>query len=101
MEIQVTLFDKNKKYKPVSAIVKRFSALNEQTQPQIIKEGVEKICIQHSWDKTDLKKYNYTIVKVRVYDQEKIRREAEERYQKIKEEKYASGEWKRPNKGGK
>ena len=48
------------------------------------------------WSNADLKKYEYTRAKVRRYDKEKIAKENAERYEKIKEEKYASGEWKRP-----
>lgn len=93
MEYQITLFDKTNKYKPVSAIVK---AVATETQPAIIKKGVEKICIKRGWNKQDLAKYGYTTVKIRIYDKEKLDKEAEERYNKIKEAKYASGEWKRP-----
>lgn len=38
--------------------------------------------------------------KMREYDKEKIKAENEARYTKIKEQKYASGEWKRPKKEG-
>ena len=95
MEYQITLFDKANKYKPVSAIVK---AVATESQSALIKKGVEKICIKRGWDKKDLVRYGYTTVKIRIYDKEKLDKEAEERYNKIKEEKYASGEWKRPKK---
>lgn len=88
---QVTLFCKDGKYKPVSAIVdERLSYASIQL------EGIRQICMKRGWDKDDLKRYGYTLYKVRPYDKEKIEQENKERYEKIKEEKYASGEWKRP-----
>ena len=90
-QYQVTLFCKDGKYKPVSAIVdERFGYANIQL------EGIRKICAKRGWDKDDLKRYGYTLCKVRLYDKEKIKQENDERYEKLKEEKYASGEWKRP-----
>ena len=95
MQYQVTIFCESKKYKPVSTIVD----MPEGTVRQIImKKGIEKICLKRLWDGKDLAKYGYTKVKVREYDKEKIAQENEERYNKIKEDKYASGEWKRPQK---
>lgn len=91
-EYQVTLIDKTKKYKPVSAIVRTKATI----QAEIIKAGAEKICMKRGWTSKELKAYGYTTAKVRVYDKEKIDAEARIRYEKIKEEKYASGEWKRP-----
>ena len=95
MEYQVTLFDKTNKYKPVSTVIKSVAT---ESQSALIKKGVEKICINRGWDKKDLVRYGYTTVKIRLYDKEKLDKEAKERYNKIKEEKYASGEWKRPKK---
>ena len=97
MEYQVTLFDKSGKYRPVSAIV----TTTETDIKAILKMGTEKICRNRGWIGADLKKYNYITGKVRKYDKERIAEEAAERYQKIKEEKYASGEWKRPKKSAK
>lgn len=88
---QVTLFCKDGRYKPVSAIVdERLGYTSIQL------EGIRQICMKRGWDKDDLKRYGYTLCKVRPYDKEKIEQENKERYEKIKEEKYASGEWKRP-----
>ena len=92
-QYQVTLICDNGKYKPVSTIV----TLEETTDKKVImREGQRKIMIQRYWSMADLKKYGYTKGKVREYDLEKIERENAERYERIKEEKYASGEWKRP-----
>ena len=92
-QYQVTLICDNGKYKPVSTIV----TLEETSDKKIImREGQRKIMVQRYWSMADLKKYGYTKGKVREYDREKIARENAERYERIKEEKYASGEWKRP-----
>lgn len=92
-QYQVTLMCNNGKYKPVSTIV----SLEETSDKKaIMREGQRKIMIQRYWTMADLKKYGYTSGKVREYDREKIERENAERYARIKEEKYASGEWQRP-----
>ena len=100
-EYQITLTSTSGKYKPVSCIVKRDSKeVLEKGRDVFIKElqqqGIIKICQKRLWNNSDLKRYGYTKVKVREYDKEKIAKENAERYEKIKEEKYASGEWKRP-----
>ena len=101
VEYQVTLFCGTGKYKPVSCIVKRAEAVDlKATKKQLINDGMIKICQKRGWVIKDLARYGYNSAKVRVYDKEKLDREAKERYNKIKEEKYASGEWKRPKKEG-
>lgn len=94
MKYQVTLMCDNGKYKPVSTIVE----MDTQDIPAIKTRGIQRICAQRYWTKLDLKNYGYTKVKIRIYDKEKIDKENEERYNRIKEEKYANGEWKRPKK---
>ena len=99
MEYQVTLFCATDKYRPVSTLVKRASAVDiadPTTKRQILNEGMRKICIQTGWGPKDLAFYGYKSGKIRLYDKEKLDKEAEERYNRIKEEKYASGEWTRP-----
>jgi len=99
MEFQVTLFCITGKYKPVSTIVKRKTAcdISDATiKRQILNEGMQKICNTRGWSARDLAAYGFKTGKIRVYDKEKLDKEAEMRYNKIKEEKYASGEWKRP-----
>lgn len=93
MRYQVTLMCESGKYKPVSTIVEFDNPINKA---EIQNKGIVAICIKKGWSKKDLKTYGYTKVKCRVYDPEKIAQENAERYAKIKEEKYASGEWKRP-----
>lgn len=101
-QYQVTLHSKGGLYKPVSAIVTREQTSNRNLledateKAKIQLEGIQKICFKRGWGKDDLKRYYYTICQMRVYDKEKIAKENAERYEKIKEEKYASGEWKRP-----
>ena len=90
---QVTLICNNGKYKPVSALVVRKEGMDKKA---IQIAGITKICQKRYWQTSDLKKFGYTICKMRLYDPEKIAKENEERYEKIKEEKYASGEWQRP-----
>lgn len=96
-QIQITLESTTGKYKPVSTIievpsVKAFN-LDQETYR---KKAIERILVKRGWSKVDLVRYGYTKIKMRVYDQEQIKKENAETYEKIKEEKYASGEWKRP-----
>ena len=71
---------------------------NATIKRQLLNDGMKKICIQRGWTARDLATFGYATGKVREYDKEKLDKEAEERYNKIKEEKYASGEWKRPKR---
>lgn len=103
MEYQVTLICASNKYRPVSAIVKAsdkesFDLNNREDKKEIIKRGIQKICIARSWGSRELKLYEYTKSKVRVYDKVKIEQENKERYERIKEQHYQDGTWKRPNK---
>ena len=92
-QYQVTLICENGKYKPVSTIV----TMEETTDRKaIMREGQKKIMIKRYWSMADLTRYGYTKGKIREYDKEKIERENAARYEALKEEKYASGEWKRP-----
>ena len=100
-EYQVTLVCASGKYRPVSCIVKKDTNIiasigKEEYTKQIRKAGITKICQKRYWTNADLKRYEYTICKVRVYDKEKIDAENKARDEAIKEAKYASGEWKRP-----
>ena len=92
-QYQVTLICENGKYKPVSTIV----TMEETTDRRaIMREGQKKIMIKRYWSMADLTRYGYTKGKIREYDKEKIEKENAARYEALKEEKYASGEWKRP-----
>lgn len=101
MEYQITLFCTTKKYRPVSCIIKRNDKVdihNATIKRQLLNDGMKKICIQRGWTARDLATFGYATGKVREYDKAKIEAENAARYEKIKEEKYASGEWKRPKK---
>ena len=92
-QYQVTLICENGKYKPVSTIV----TMEETTDRKaIMREGQKKIMIKRYWSMADLTRYGYTKGKIREYDKEKIEQENAARYDALKEEKYASGGWKRP-----
>ena len=92
-QYQVTLICENGKYKPVSTIV----TMEETTDRRaIMREGQKKIMIKRYWSMADLTRYGYTKGKIREYDKEKIEQENAARYEALKEEKYASGGWKRP-----
>lgn len=93
-QYQVTLNSITGKYKPVSCIITTDLNL-EENKKEIINLGVKKICQKRYWTQKDLKTYGYLKAKVREYDKEKIAQENAERYEKIKEEKYAKGEWKK------
>lgn len=99
-EYQVTLFCENNKYKPVSCIVKveEINLDNSEDKRRVAKLGAKKICQKRMWKSKNLTSFGYTIAKVREYDRQKIAIENAIRYHKIKEEKYNSGEWKRPAK---
>lgn len=102
-EYQVTLVCNTNQYKPVSCIIKKDDkGLAEKGKKVFVeelkKEGIQKICNKRYWTTRELKKYGYTSVKVREYDKERIQQENNERYERLKEEKYASGEWQRPKK---
>ncbi len=101
-EYQVTLSCTTNKYKPVACIVKREQTTDEDLtlkpdiKREIINQGIKTICNKRLWCGKDLQRYGYLKVKVRLYDREKIAKENEERDNRIKEEKYNSGEWVRP-----
>lgn len=98
IQYQVTLYNPEGKYKPVSCIVTREEAdlAIPSIKKEIVQAGIQKICSKRYWSKQDLQRYGFSKAKTRVYDPEKFAKEAEARYTAIKEAKYASGEWERP-----
>ena len=107
-QYQVTLICKTGAYKPVSCIIeveqKQGIDLTKDTvmKKGIIERGVNKICASRFWTAKDLQKYGYLSAKIRLYDKLAIEKQKKENYEKLKEQKYASGEWKRPkNKASK
>lgn len=70
MKIQVTLFDKNNKYRPVSALVPVTDVNEIKTNREDIKNrGIKAIMIKRGWTKKELIEYNYLTCKMRVYPQ--------------------------------
>lgn len=101
-QYQVTLMCGSGKYKPVSCIIKHeaLDINNKEEKMTLVREGIQRICIKRYWTKADLKRYNYTKVKVREYDRSKIEAEPKARYETIKEAHYQDGSWKRPKEKG-
>ena len=95
MKYQITLFCKTGKYKPVSCIIEKN---DRDDKNKLLQRGLTKISISRGWSKDEMKRLGYTAVKIREYDPEKIKAEADARYTALKEEKYTTGEWKRPKK---
>lgn len=99
---QVTIYCENGSYKPISTIVEieqeeDIDLTKDKAQKKaIIQRGVNRICVTRYWTSKDLTKYGYLKAKARVYDKLAILQQKKENYEKLKEEKYASGEWKRP-----
>lgn len=99
---QVTIYCESGAYKPISTIVeieqeKDIDLTKDKTQRKVIMQrGVNRICASRCWTARDLTKYGYLKVKARAYDKLAILQQKKENYEKLKEEKYASGEWKRP-----
>lgn len=99
---QVTIYCENGAYKPISTIVEieqeeDIDLTKDKAQKKaIIQRGVNRICVTRYWTSKDLSKYGYLKAKARVYDKLAILQQKKENYEKLKEEKYASGEWKRP-----
>lgn len=88
MELQVTLFDKSGKYKPVSTLIQVESLEYYNSHSKAIKQkAITYICQKKMWSSADLKRYGYTSCKVRVYDKERIEQENKERYERIKQER--------------
>ena len=78
-QIQVTLFDKSNKYRPISTLinVESIEEYNNNKQ-QYLKKAITNICYQRRTSFQDLKKDGYTEIKTRVYDKEEIERQKKE-----------------------
>lgn len=88
MKYQVTLICKTGQYKPMSAIVEHeeVDLKDKKQKSKVAQKGLEKICIRRGMRSADLKKYNYSIIKVREYDKDKIAWQNAIRYNEIKKE---------------
>lgn len=107
---QITLKSTTNKYKPVSCIIENVQPndenllLNKTEKGKIINRGIQKICLQRTWGKRELIEYGYTRCVSRVFSQEVLdqtKKDNAANYERLKEEKYASGEWKRPSEKSK
>jgi len=67
--LQITLFDKENRYKPISTLIAVESVRYYNEHVKEIKEkGIIKICQKRGWTARELKKYNYLTCKVRVFN---------------------------------
>ena len=92
IRLQVTLFDTNNKYKPISTTVEVESVeYYKQHQQQTRQRAIEKICAKRYTTPKQLAKDGYNQIKVRVYQEQgkisKADKVAElERLMKIRQE---------------
>lgn len=70
MKIQFTLFTATNTYRPVSCIIDFPSPDLKSHTKEIQSLGIKKICAQRYWTRADLKKYGYTLYKMRVYKED-------------------------------
>ena len=71
MRIQITLYDKSGKYKPVSTLVKVISEDYFNNNREKVKtEGIKKIMQKRGWGRRELIEYNYLTCKMRVYPED-------------------------------
>lgn len=69
MKLQVTLFDENKKYKPVSTIVEIENMEYYETHKREVQtKAIGNICHIRRWTYAEMKKLGYTQLKVRDYE---------------------------------
>ena len=87
IELQVTLYS-DKGRRPLSTLVKVESMHDYNlNKTKIQMQAVQAICAKRYMTASDLRKYGYTGIKVRVYDREKIKQENTARYEQIKKER--------------
>lgn len=71
MKIQVTLYDKSGKYRPVSTLVKVASEDYFNNNREKVKtEGIKKIMLKRGWTRRELIEYNYLTCRMRVYPED-------------------------------
>lgn len=82
IKVQVTLFDKNGKYRPISTIVKEVESMEYYNthKAEIQRRAIENICHQRRVSFAELKKQGYTLVKAREYDIEKIEQQKKQQH---------------------
>lgn len=66
--IQITLFDVEGKYKPVSTLIEVESvAWYKEHEKECRQKAIQKICLQRNWTGKELLNYGYKRIKVRNY----------------------------------
>lgn len=86
MKVQITLFDKNKHYRPISTIVE-VADIDEykKNKKKIHSTAIQNICHNRNISYQELSSQGYTTLKAREYDKEKIARNKEKvKQQEIK-----------------
>ena len=75
--MQITLFDKENKYKPISTLIE-VDSIEEYNNNKIKyqKKAVQKIAAKRYLTITELKKQGYTQLKARAYTTEQLERDA-------------------------
>lgn len=88
VSIQVTLFDVNGKYRPISTIVQAESVeVYTANKSKYHVRAIQKMCAQRCKTWTSLKADGYQKMKARIYNKEKIQAENAELYERIKKER--------------
>ena len=78
-KIQYTLYSKTNEYKPVSTIIEVETIKEVNANPDFYKQkAIQKICNQRSWSVADLKRFGYTQLKMRVYEEKVVVRKKKE-----------------------
>lgn len=90
IRLQVTLFDTNNKYKPISTTVEVKSVeYYKQHQQQTRQRAIEKICAKRYTTPKQLAKDGYNQIKVRVYqEQGKIKADKKAEFERLLMQKW-------------
>lgn len=77
-KFQITLYCTTGEYRPVSCILTRDTQEIERVGKEAFleslkKDGIKKICMERGWTKAEVLKYHYLKMKMREYDEEKIK----------------------------
>ena len=90
IRLQVTLFDTNNKYKPISTIINVESVeYYKQHQQQTRQRAIEKICAKRYTTPKQLAKDGYNQIKVRVYqEQGKIKADKKAEFERLLMQKW-------------
>lgn len=68
--LQYTLFCTTGKYKPVSCLIEIQNVKDFNLHPEVYKrKAIEKMCLKRYWTAADLKRYGYTQIKCRRYEE--------------------------------